>query len=115
MTHDEFSALGTGMDWSIYENDDDTTIDLSAPEGVPDGEYMITHEYLDNLGMSETLAEVRNGKFEPVTTGRACYQAVRRSYRTTFEEVEDREYVHHCFIEDFTLINNDTLMVGCGS
>ena len=117
MTHEEFSALGTGMEWSIYENDDldNTNIDLSVPEGVADGEYMITHQYLDNTGMSHNLAEVRNGKFEPVTTGRACYEATWRSYSGTDEEAEYGDTVIHNFIEGFEIIDTNTLMVWCGS
>ena len=116
MTREEFNALGSGMSWAIYENEDldNTNIDLSVPEGVADGEYVIIYEHIDNIGMSDTLAEVRNGKFDPVTTGQACYEAVCRSYLGTDQEPELGETLTDNYIEEFEIIDTNTLIVACG-
>ena len=92
----------------MHKDPHDTTLDLSAPEGTQDGAYTVFRTYEPDedrdwfgIGISETLAIVKNGQFEPVSTARACYEAVRESYLNSDQYVEEGEPVAHYIIRRF--------------
>ena len=84
----------------------DIELDMSAPEGLPDGEYTIYDEY-NSPYSGEHYGEgrgavIKDGQFEPVSTDAACYAAVCYYYGATEDEVRDRTFqIDHVYIEGF--------------
>ena len=86
----------------------DIELDMSAPEGLPDGEYTVYEEYTSRVDGYRHYGEgtgaiVKDGQFEPVSTDAACYAAVCYYYGAAEDEVRDRTFqLDHVYIERLT-------------
>ena len=126
----QWAEIGTKMIWSIYDRESSNEfdskkftsdlgwqtaygqieLDLSAPEGVPDGIYSVLHTNYRHavgycVGTSYGL-RIENGKFVPESTDKACYYAVGRSLGMSEKELIagiESEYTpfNYVFIESF--------------
>ena len=85
----------------------DIELDMSAPEGLPDGEYTIYDEFTSEFSGYHYGeghgAIVKDGQFEPASTDNACYAAVCQYYGADPMEIVERTFpIDHIYIEGFS-------------
>ncbi len=136
-TRETWKARKLPMQWSIYSGTPgdltmDTPMDLSAPEGVPDGIYTVVNhsnigaEFAEKTTIQEGFTvgigeahglEIQNGRFVPEPTARACFEALCISQGIDPSLVPQGVQVSdHIFIEEFDFDpESRKFIVGLGS
>ena len=123
MTIGEWNSKPFNMVWSIYneesyneyddkpygsspekdvEDYESILLDLTAPEGVPDGMYPVYHcAGLNKHDEGKSVGVmVCNGQFVPEPTQASVFEAVCQSYGVTADDVRTgKEFINHVFIE----------------
>ena len=84
-------------------------LDLTAPEGTPDGTLTVVHA--SGKGVAEGV-EVKDGQFVPDPTSAAAYAAVCRSYGVDEAKIASDEIViDHVFIERWEWNEDEQVLV----
>lgn len=123
MTRGEWDELNVDMIWSITKREDEehwdevaapgeigwkeafnsVPLDFTAPRGMSNGTHWVWHDIGPNSGDNAYGVEIKDGQFIPLSTARACLEAVARSYGITRQDIEEgREGIDHVYIEGFT-------------
>ena len=103
-TIQDWEDMNLPMVWSVYSGElateyGNTELDLSAPEGMPDGAFSVTHGGV--VGLSTVFGvEVQDGYIVPGPSARAMFRAVCLSEDWTDDEIDSGEaQTDHIFVE----------------